>query len=112
MSGTEPQPVALLYGRGRLIVHANPPFVVEFGASCLDLPATEALPDWPRRVFDVIHRASEANRPLATSVLESGRPLAAWGKVSGMRRRLTFAPRMDVETGEVYGVAIRLASPE
>jgi hypothetical protein len=96
-----PQPVALLYGRGRLIVHANPAFVVEFGAACLGLPASEALPDWPRRAFDVIDRA-----------FDTSRPLAAWISVAGARRRLTVAPRLDVETGEVYGVAIRLAADE
>jgi hypothetical protein len=93
-----PQPVALLYGRGRLIVHANPAFVVEFGATCLGLPAAEALPSWPRRVFEVIDRAYEAGRPLST-----------WVSVAGRRRRLTVAPRVDIETGQVYGVAIRLA---
>jgi hypothetical protein len=73
--------------------------VVEFGAICLGLPAAEALPDWPRRAFVVIDRA-----------FESARPVAAWVSVGGARRRLTVAPRTDVETGEVYGVGIRLAA--
>lgn len=98
---TAQQPVALLYGRGRLIVHGNPAFVAEFGGGCLGLPATEALPDWPRRVFEVIDRAYDA-----------GKPVAAWVSVGGARRRLTVAPRADVETREVYGVAIRLAAAE
>ena len=93
------QPVALLYGRGRLIVHANPAFVAEFGATCLGLPAREAVLPFPRRVFEVVDRAWASGRPLATSVV-----------VDGIRRRLTVAPRTDIETGEVYGVAIRLAS--
>ena len=93
------QPVALLYGRGRLVVHANPAFVTEFGATCLGLPASEALPIWPRRAFEVIDRA-----------FESARPIAAWISVAGTRRRLTVAPRTDIESGEVYGVAIRLAA--
>jgi hypothetical protein len=38
-----------------------------------------------------------------------GRPLACWLDVAGERRRLTVSPRSDPETGEVYGVAIRLA---
>ena len=96
-----PQPVALLYGRGRLIVHANPAFVVEFGATCLGLPAAEALPSWPRRAFEVIDRAWDAGRPLAT-----------WVSVAGRRRRLTVAPRTDAESGEIYGVAISLAEEE
>jgi hypothetical protein len=99
VSATRQQPVALLYGRGRLIVHANPAFVVEFGATCLGLPAAEALPTWPRRAFEVVDRAWDERRPLAT-----------WVAVAGRRRRLTVAPRTDVESGEVYGVAIRLAT--
>lgn len=42
--------------------------------------------------------------------LDSGRPLAGWVTIAGSRRRLTVAPRSDVETGEVYGVAVRLAA--
>jgi hypothetical protein len=76
-----PQPVALLYGRGRLIVHANPAFITEFGAGIVGLPASEALPDWPHRVFEIIDRAFEA-----------GRPVAAWVSIAGARRRLTIAP--------------------
>jgi hypothetical protein len=47
---------------------------------------------------------------VADRVLESGRPLACWLEVAGRRRRLTVAPRTDPETGEIYGVAIRLAT--
>lgn len=96
---TAQQPVALLYGRGSRIVHANPAFIAEFGAGCVGLPASEALPEWPRRVFDVIGR-----------VLDAGRPLATYVEIRGARRRLTVAPRRDPEDGEVYGVALRLAS--
>ena len=92
------QPVALLYGRGRQIVHANPAFVAEFGA-CTGMPAEEALVGMPRRVFDVVDRAFETARPVAT-----------WVTIAGTRRRLTVAPRTDLETGEIYGVAIRLAT--
>jgi hypothetical protein len=92
------QPVALLYRRGRLIVHGNPAFIAEFGAGCLGLPASEALPAWPHRVFEILDRA-----------FDTGRPVAAWVSIDGARRRITVAPRADVETGEIYGVAIRLA---
>ena len=64
----------------------------------MGLPATEALPEWPKRVFDIVGR-----------VLEGGRPLAAWVEIGGRRRRLTVAPRRDPEDGDVYGVAVRLA---
>ena len=97
--GARQQPVALLYGRGSQIVHANPAFVAEFGAGLVGLPASEALPEWPRRVFEVVDR-----------VLEGGRPLATWVEIGGRRRRLTAAPRRDPEDGEVYGVAVRLAT--
>jgi hypothetical protein len=93
--------VALLYGRGHLIVHGNPAFLAEFGAGVVGLPATEALPDWPSRVFHAVDRA-----------FETGNPVAAWVTIAGARRRLTVAPRTDVETGEIYGVAIRLATEE
>jgi hypothetical protein len=52
----------------------------------------------PSTVFDVVDR-----------VRTLGRPLACWLDVAGERRRLTVSPRSDPETGEVYGVAIRLA---
>jgi len=81
-----------------LIVHGNPAFIAEFGAGLLGMPASEALPDWPHRVFEVVDRA-----------FEGGKPVAAWVTIGGARRRLTVAPRTDVETGEIYGVALRLA---
>ena len=92
------QPTALLYGPGLRIVHGNPAFLAEFGPVAVGLPAREALVGLPPLVFDVADR-----------VLGSGRPLACWLQVDGSRRRLTVAPRRDPETGEVYGVAIRLA---
>lgn len=72
--------------------------MAEFGAGCVGLPASEALTEWPHRVFEVIGR-----------VLDAGRPLATWVEIGSRRRRLTVAPRRDPEDGEVYGVALRLA---
>ena len=92
------QPVALLYGPGHRIVHANPAFVAEFGPMPVGVPASEALLDLPPIVLEVVERA-----------IAEGRPLAAWVTIRGSRRRLTVAPRTDPETGEVYGVALRLA---
>ena len=91
------QPVALLYGPGQRIVHGNPAFVAEFGAGTVGVPAREAMLGVPARVFEVADR-----------VLAAGRPLACWLVVAGERRRLTVAPRRDPETGEIYGVALRL----
>jgi hypothetical protein len=91
-------PVALLYGPGQRIVHANPAFIAEFGLAGVGLPAREVLVGVPPTLFGVVDR-----------VLAEGRPLACWLQVDGARRRLTVAPRRDPETSEVYGVAIRLA---
>jgi hypothetical protein len=96
--GRPQQPVALLYGPGQRIVHGNPAFLAEFGAATLGLPAREALVGVPGRLFEVVDR-----------VLAAGRPLGCWLEIGGEVRRLTVAPRRDVETGEVYGVALRLA---
>jgi hypothetical protein len=93
------QPAALLHGPGHVIVHGNPPFLAEFGEATVGLPVAEALISLPGAAFEVIQR-----------VYVRGAPLACWIEVSGERRRLTVAPRKDVETGEVYAVAIRLAS--
>ena len=92
------EPVALLHGPGQNIIHGNAAFIAEFGAGKVGLPAREALVDVPVTVFEVADR-----------VLAEGRPLACWLEVAGERRRLTVAPRRDPETGEIYGVAIRLA---
>jgi hypothetical protein len=91
----------LLYGLGHRVVHANPAFVAEFGAVPVGMPAEEALLDLPPAILEVVDRA-----------MAEGRPLATWVSVRGSRRRLTVAPRTDVETGEVYGVALRLAIPD
>ncbi len=91
--------MALLYGPGHRIVHANAAFVAEFGAFPIGVPASEALLDLPPIVLEVVER-----------VIAEARPLACWVEVAGARRRLTVAPRADLETGDVYGVALRLAS--
>jgi hypothetical protein len=98
--GRAAQPAALLYGPGHRIVHANAAFTSEFGIVPIGVPASEALVDLPPIVFEIVDR-----------VIASGRPLAAWVEIRGARRRLTVAPRTDVETGEVYGVALGLATP-
>ena len=72
--------------------------MAEFGGGAVGLPAREVLLGVPSTVFDVVDR-----------VRALGRPLACWLEVGGERRRLTVTPRTDPETGEIYGVAIRLA---
>lgn len=81
-----------------MVMHGNPPFLAEFGERAVGLPAAEALVSLPGIAFDVIQR-----------VYVRGTPLACWIEVSGERRRLTAAPRRDPETGDVYGVAIRIS---
>jgi len=95
------QPVALLYGAGHRVVHANAAFVAEFGPVPVGVPASEAFLDLPPIVLQIVERA-----------IAEGRPLAAWITVREARRRLTVAPRSDIETCEVYGVAIRLAAAD
>ena len=95
---TAQRPVALLHGRGHVIVHGNPPFLAEFGASSVGLPAREAMLDLPPAAFDLMDLVYREGQPLA------GRVLAGRGFT-----RLTVVPRRDVETGEVYGLAVRIA---
>lgn len=92
------QPAALLDGPGHTVVYGNPPFLAEFGEVAVGLPAAEALLALPGVAFDVIQR-----------VYVRGTPLACWLEISGERRRLTAAPRRDSDTGDVYGVAIRIS---
>jgi hypothetical protein len=73
--------------------------VAEFGAIQIGMPAAEALLDLPARVLEVVDRSMAYRKPLAT-----------WIEVHGARRRLTVAPRADPETGEIYGVAIRIGT--
>jgi hypothetical protein len=93
------QPVALLYGPGQRIVHGNQAFVAAFGRDAVGLPAREALVGVPGRLFEVVDR-----------VLATGRPLACWLEIAGEWHRLTVVPHRDIETGEVYGAALRLAA--
>lgn len=97
-SGRRPCPVALLYGPGHRIVHGNPAFLAAFGKECLGLPAAEALVDVSPEAFDVIDL-----------VYRRGRPLACWVTSGGEAQRLTVAPRRELGSADVYGVAIRLA---
>ncbi len=92
------RPVALLYGPGHVIVHGNPPFLAEFGRESVGLPAVEALIDLPPAAFNLMDLVYRQGRPLATRL-----------NVRGAPRRLTVVPKADIETGDVYGLAMRLA---
>ena len=93
----EPSPAAYLYGPGHRIVYGNAAFVAEFGRESLGLPAVEALPGWPSAAFELLDVA-----------YREGRSLARWVLVTGEERRLVAAVRRDVETDEVYGLAVHL----
>lgn len=95
------RPVALLHGPGHVIVHGNPPFLAEFGRESVGLPAVEALVDLPPAAFELMDLVYRRRRPLATRV-----------SVRGAACRLTVVPKTDIETGEVYGLAMRLAPEE
>ena len=102
--GTGPptqHPAGLLYGRGHVVVHGNPPFRELFGAGIVGLPAAEALLDLPRTAF-----------ALMDLVYREGRPLAGRITLRGSTWRLTIAPRHDIGNGEVYGIAVHLVPRE
>ena len=90
-------PAGLLYGRGHVVVHGNPPFRELFGAGIVGLPAAEALIDLPRTAFALMDLVYREGRPLAGRITLRGSP---W--------RLTIAPRRDIGDGEVYGIAVHL----
>jgi hypothetical protein len=46
------------------------------------------------------------------AVLARGRPAARWVRLNKERWRLIVAPRIELGTGEVYGVAFHLAREE
>jgi hypothetical protein len=99
-SGTGPptqHPAGLLYGRGHVVVHGNPPFRELFGAGIVGLPAAEALLALPRTAFALMYLVYREGRPLAGRITLRASP---W--------RLTIAPRRDIGDGEVYGIAVHL----
>ena len=101
MTAQHPSPAALMYGPGHLIVFGNPAFVAEFGKGSVGLPAVEALPAWPRVAFELLDLA-----------FREGRALAGWVRVDGLERRMVVAVRRDIETDEVYGLAVHLVARE
>ena len=61
------------------------------------MPAREGLLTLPGAAFTALDAA-----------FTRGRPVARWIRWSGADWRLTVAPRVDVETGDVYGVSFHL----
>jgi hypothetical protein len=100
-SSSEPldglRPAALCHGPGHVIRYGNLAFVATFGSACLGLPAREGLVALPPNAFTLLD-----------AVLAGGRPFARWIRVAGREWRMTAVPRVDVGTGEVYGVSFHL----
>jgi hypothetical protein len=84
-------------GPAHLLVFGKPAFVSAYGRLAIGAPAREVMVDLPTAGFD-----------LFDAVLERGRPLAQWIRRGDDDWRLTVAPRLDPETGEVYGIALHL----
>lgn len=78
-------------------MYGNADLLAEFGTTCVGMPAREAFVGLPASAF-----------ALMDTVLEGGRPLARWIRLGGSQWRMTVAPRVDLGTGEVYGVALYL----
>lgn len=92
-SAGRPYPAAFHVGPGHLIVHGNTAFIAAFGQGCVGQPAREALLDLPPAAFE-----------LMDLVYRIGKPLACTIATPAGERRLVVAARLDVETGEAYGV--------
>ena len=86
-------PAAFHYGRAHVIVHGNSAFLEAFGATCVGLPAREALVSLPAEAFALMDAVYRGGRSLATNIRTQDGP-----------RRLVVAARRDPETGETYGV--------
>ena len=91
---------ALHYGPGHLVVYANAAFLAEFGNGCIGMPARETMTSLPPAGFALMDR-----------VLRDGRSLATRVRMPDGERRLVVVPRVDVETGETYGVTTHLVPP-
>lgn len=91
------RPAGFCIGSGHVVVYGNSAFRSTFGERSIGLPAREVLVDLPSAAF-----------ALLDAVLRDGRPLARWVRRGAEEWRLTARPRLDPETGEVYGVAFHL----
>ncbi len=91
------RPAGMCLGTGHLIVYGNPAFVAIFGRQCIGLPARETMLGLPPEAFDLLD-----------AVLLEGRALARWISVENEDWRMTAIPRLDLETGQAYGVSFHL----
>lgn len=91
-------PAGMCQGRGHVVVYSNPALVGRFGP-CLGMPAREVMVGLPTQAFELLD-----------AVYERARPLARWVMLDGERWRMTAVPRVDAESGEVFGVSFHLRS--
>jgi hypothetical protein len=95
--GPATHPAGMCQGAGLIVVYGNPAFKRVFGEGSVGLPAREGMLGLSRTGFT-----------LMDAVIRQGRPLARWVRLAGETWRMTAAPRADLESGEVYGVAFHL----
>jgi hypothetical protein len=91
------RPAAMCLGPAHALVFANPSFVAAYGRLATGTPVREVMIDLPAAAF-----------ALFDAVFDRGRPLAGWVRRGEEDWRLTAVPRVDPETGEVYGIRLHL----
>jgi len=91
------RPAGVCRGSGHVVVYGNPAFIATFGEGAIGMPARESMLDLPSGAF-----------ALFDAVLARAKPLARWIRYAGEDWRLTVAPRLDPDTGEIYGVAFHM----
>jgi hypothetical protein len=99
--GSKINPAGFCRGGGLVVIYGNEAFRSMFGAGCVGMPAREGMVGLSRDGFAVMD-----------AVLARGRPGARWVRLRGEQWRLTCVPRIDLESGETYGVAFHLRRRE
>jgi hypothetical protein len=80
-----------------MVVYGNPALRAAFGDVSVGLPAREGILGLPTEAFELLD-----------AVFTRGKPLARWIDRADEAWRMTAAPRVDPETGQVYGVSFHL----
>jgi hypothetical protein len=80
-----------------MVVYGNPALRAAFGDVSVGLPAREGILGLPTEAFTLLD-----------AVYARGKPLARWIDRDDEQWRMTAAPRVDPETGEIYGVSFHL----
>jgi hypothetical protein len=99
--GSQTNPAGICHGAGLMVIYGNPAFKRVFGEGSVGLPAREGMLGLSRTGF-----------ALMDAVLDQGRPLARWVRLTGETWRMTAVPRIELDTGEVFGVSFHLSPKE